>query len=152
MKKQRYLLPFILTGLMLFGVAHIYGQKVVSEQVSNVKPSYLLAVTANPYKTLTDPPVGNYPCYYYGYNYSLTSSSLTEISILPKQRMKIVGETVPFRLSGSILILSGGEFDGLTAHYKIDSDGKSAVVFIRKENEAKGYKIDVSDTWCYLEK
>lgn len=97
------------------------------------------------------PPVGNYPCYYFGYNYALTSSSLTEISILPKQRMKIVGELVPFRLDGSTLTLEDGEFAGATAHLKT-SDGKPAIVFIRKENEPKGHKIDVSDTWRYFEK
>ena len=100
----------------------------------------------------TTPPVGNYPCYYYGYNYALTSSSLTEIGILSSQRMKIVGETVKFDFDGGLLTLLEGEFKGATARYKLDSDGKPAIVFNRKENEAKGHKIDVSDTWCYLEK
>jgi hypothetical protein len=98
------------------------------------------------------PPVGKYLCYYYGYNYALTSSSLTEISILPKQKMKIVGENVSFSYEGTLLTLLEGEFKGATAHYKLDSDGKPAIVFIRKENETKGHKIDVSDTWCYLDK
>jgi tetratricopeptide (TPR) repeat protein len=100
----------------------------------------------------SSPPTGSYPCYYFGYNYALTSSSLTEISILNNQKMKIVGETVGFSFENSILTLLEGEFRGATARYKLDSDGKPAIVFNRKENEAKGHKIDVSDTWCYLEK
>ncbi len=100
----------------------------------------------------TTPPVGKYPCYYYGYNYALTSSSLTEIEIQPKSRMKIVGESVAFRNENSVLTITEGEFKGAIAHYKLDSDKKPAIVFKRKENEERGHKIDVSDTWCYLEK
>jgi hypothetical protein len=106
----------------------------------------------NPAEAQSAPPVGKYPCYYYGYNYALTSSSLTEIEILPKSRMKIVGESVGFRLEGSVLTLTEGEFKNAVAHFKLDSDKKPAIVFKRKENEERGYKIDVSDTWCYLEK
>lgn len=98
------------------------------------------------------PPVGKYPCYYYGYNYALTSSSLTEIEILPKSRMKIVGETAGFRLEGAVLTLTEGAFKGAVAHYRLDSDNKPAIVFKRRENEERGHKIDVSDTWCYLDK
>lgn len=102
-------------------------------------------------KTQNAPPVGKYPCYYYGYNYALTSSSLTEIEILPKSRMKIVGESVAFNYEAPVLTLTEGEFKGAVAHYKLDSDKKPAIIFRRKENEAGGHKIDMSDTWCYLE-
>jgi hypothetical protein len=98
------------------------------------------------------PPTGNYLCYYYGYNYALTSSSLSDIDILSGLRMNIVGETVRFRQEGSILTLLEGKFKGATGLYKKDSEGKPAIVFRRKENETKGHKIDVSDTWCYLDK
>lgn len=97
------------------------------------------------------PPTGNYLCYYYGYNYALTSSSLSDIDILSGLRMNIVGETVKFRQEGSILTLLEGKFKGATGQFRKDSDGKPAIVFRRKENEAKGHKIDVSDTWCYLD-
>lgn len=116
----------------------------------------LAASKANPVfsKSLNSsgqPPVGNYLCYYYGYNYALTSSSLTEISIYTGQQMKIVGETITFNYDGSVLTLLAGKFKGATAHYKLDSDNKPAIVFKRKENEEKGHKIDISDTWCYLD-
>ena len=96
------------------------------------------------------PPVGNYVCYYYGMNNPMTSSSLTEIDILPGSRMRIVGEIVPFSYdpAAKLLTLNGGKFSGATAHQTLSS-GKSALVFKRKENEAKGHKIDISDTWCY---
>lgn len=151
MKKQKYLSSFILASLILFSIAGAFGQKTIYTGAVNEKAGYLPFERTSYSKTFTEPPVGKYPCYYFGYNYALTSSSLTEISILPKQRMKIVGETVPFRLSGSTLTLEDGAFAGATAHYKLDSDGKPAIIFVRKENEAKGHKIDVSDTWCYLE-
>lgn len=99
------------------------------------------------------PPAGTYLCYYFGYNYALTSSSLTQIRVLPRDRLEIVGEAVPFRFdpATSVVTLDGGKFKGATATFKLDSSKKPALVFSRKQNEARGHKIDVSDTWCYLE-
>lgn len=96
------------------------------------------------------PPVGNYVCYYFGMNNPMTWSSLTQIDILPGSRMRIVGEIVPcsYDPAAKLLTLNGGKFSGATAHHTLSS-GKSALVFKRKENEAKGHKIDISDTWCY---
>lgn len=101
-----------------------------------------------------EPPAGTYLCYFYGFNYDLESSSLTEVRVLPGNQLQIVGETVPFRFdaASSHLTLGGGKFRGATARFQRDSSNKPALVFPRKANEARGHKIDVSDTWCYLEK
>ena len=158
MRKQNYIISAIAAGVVLFIAAGVFSQtpKVKAAFLPKLSAETLnrteTAENSSSNRTRETPPVGNYPCYYFGYNYALTSSSLTEISILSKQRMKIVGEIVPFRLNGSTLTLEDGEFAGATAHYKLDSDGKPAIVFVRKENEPKGHKIDVSDTWCYLDK
>lgn len=95
-------------------------------------------------------PVGHYDCYTYGYGGALTSSSLTGISILPGNRMKIVGDTVSLEVDGTRLVLKDGTFAGAVAHVE-DDHGKPKIVFVRKENEPAGHEIDMSDTYCYRE-
>ncbi|HEU4628549.1 MAG TPA: hypothetical protein VFS08_02355 [Gemmatimonadaceae bacterium] len=98
------------------------------------------------------PPTGNYPCYYYGMSYALTSSSLTQVRVLDGARLVIAGDTVPFHpTEGDAFALEGGPFPGLVFHFRTGDDGKAQLVLVRKENEAKGHKIDVSDTYCYIE-
>lgn len=113
----------------------------------------VLAAPAAGMDTLAGPPQGTYLCYFYGYNYDLTSSSLTQVRVLPKNQIEIVGEVVPFAFEAktSLLTLKSGAFKGATAHYRLDSSRKPTLVFKRAENEKRGHKIDVSDTWCYLE-
>jgi hypothetical protein len=98
------------------------------------------------------PPSGNYLCYYYGMSFALTSSSLTQVRVLDGARLVIAGDTVSFHpTEGDAFALDGGSFPGLVFHSRTDDDGKAQLVLVRKENEAKGHEIDISDTYCYLE-
>lgn len=100
-----------------------------------------------------EPPNGTYLCYYSGANFTLFSSSLTQIELLSGKKIKIVGEKVPYSFDSqtSMLTVEAGAFKGFSGKYQLDSKKKSILVFNRAENKKKGYKVDLSDTWCYLE-
>ena len=98
------------------------------------------------------PPVGYYECYFYG-TYGLQGSSITSIDILDDGRYRALGEVGSYSWDAgtNTLDLTGAALAGRVAHMK-QSDGKPAIVFVRKENEVGGKPtIDISDTWCYFE-
>jgi hypothetical protein len=98
------------------------------------------------------PPAGYYECYFYGFS-GIQGSSMTSMNVLGEGRYEALGDAGNFTYDAgsNTLNLAGGGLAGLVAHIE-QSDGKPAIVFIRKENERGGTPaIDISDTWCYFE-
>jgi len=98
------------------------------------------------------PPPGYYECYFYGF-YGIQNSSMTAMNVLDGTRYEALGDVGSFAYDAGSnrLRLDGGGLSGLVAHIE-ESDGKPAIVFIRKENERDGEPVlDISDTWCYFE-
>lgn len=98
------------------------------------------------------PPAGYYECYYYG-SYGLENSSLIELHVVEGSRYRALDEvgTFQFDPGSGVLRLTSGALAGRLAHLKA-SDGRPAIVFLRKENEVGSRPtIDISDTWCYFE-
>jgi hypothetical protein len=98
------------------------------------------------------PPAGYYECYFYGL-YGLQNSSMTSMSVRDATHYEALGDTGGFTYDAgsNTLNLTGGGLDGLVAHIE-QSDGKPAIVFLRKENETGGMlALDIEDTWCYFE-
>ncbi|MGQ7791333.1 hypothetical protein ACUN0C_02875 [Faunimonas sp. B44] len=98
------------------------------------------------------PPAGYYECYFYG-SYGLENSSIIEMHVLEGSRYRALDEVGAFQVDpgSGVLRLTSGALTGRIAHLKA-SDGKAAIVFLRKENEVGGRPtIDISDTWCYFE-
>lgn len=98
------------------------------------------------------PPAGYYECYIYG-PYGIQNSSMTSMNVRDATHYEALGDAGGFTYDpgSNTLNLTGGGLDGLVAHIE-QSDGKPAIVFIRKENETGGMPaLDVEDTWCYFE-
>lgn len=98
------------------------------------------------------PPAGYYECYFTGL-YGIQNSSMTSMNVLGDGRYEALGDIGSFGYDegSNTLSMQGGGLAGLVAHLE-QSDGKPAIVFIRKENEKGGTPaIDISDTWCYFE-
>lgn len=98
------------------------------------------------------PPAGYYECYFYGFA-GIQNSSMTSMNVLGDGRYEALVDAGGFAYDAgsNTLNLTGGGLAGLVAHIE-QSDGKPAIVFIRKENEKGGTPaIDISDTWCYFE-
>jgi hypothetical protein len=98
------------------------------------------------------PPAGYYECYFYGFS-GIQNSSMTSMNVIGDGRYEALGDAGSFTYDdgSNTLNLNDGALAGLVAHIE-QSDGKPAIVFIRKENERGGTPaIDISDTWCYFE-
>jgi hypothetical protein len=99
------------------------------------------------------PPAGYYECYFYG-PYGIQNSSMISMNVRDATRYEALGDVGRFTYdagSNTLNLVDGG-LAGLVAHIE-QSDGKPAIVFIRKENQTEDGMpvIDVEDTWCYFE-
>lgn len=98
------------------------------------------------------PPEGYYECYFYG-DYGLQNSSMISMRIHSATAYEAMEERgrYAFEAAEKSLRMETGPLAGRVARLR-ESDGKPAIVFIRKENEVGGRPtIDISDTWCYHE-
>lgn len=95
-------------------------------------------------------PAGYYECYFHG-DYGLQNSSMTSLRIHGPAEYEAMDERGRYTESDRTLRMDTGPLAGRVAQVR-ESDGKPAIVFVRKENEVNGRPtIDISDTWCYFE-
>jgi hypothetical protein len=113
----------------------------------------LLTLGGQPAFAASGPPAGYYECYFYG-PYGIQNSSMISMTVRDATRYEALGDVGRFTYdagSNTLNLVDGG-LAGLVAHIE-QSDGKPAIVFIRKENQTEDGMpvIDVEDTWCYFE-
>lgn len=95
-------------------------------------------------------PAGYYECYFYG-DYGLQNGSMTSLRIHGPAEYEAMEERGRYAEADGTLRMESGPLAGRVAHLR-ESDGRPALVFVRKENEVDGRPtLDISDTWCYFE-
>lgn len=98
------------------------------------------------------PPAGYYECYFHG-DYGLQNSSMVSLRIHSATTYEAMEERgrYAFDAAARTLRMATGPLAGRVAGVR-ESDGRPAIVFVRKDNEVDGRPtIDISDTWCYFQ-